>query len=515
MTLFDAYLVVDWSAESRPKRGADSIWYCLLERRRRGYAIRALENPATRAQALDEIRALLGRLADDGRRVLAGFDFPNAYPRGFARRAGFRGPAWRAVWDGIAGLVEDGEDNANNRFEVAAGLNRRISGSAFPFWGCPKGRVGPYLSARKVDRYAAEDLPERRLCEAYVPTTQPCWKLAYTGSVGSQALMGIPVQRALRRHPRLAERTRVWPFETGLGATGAENGAQVVLSEVYPSLAPLDLGQGEVKDARQVSAAARLFADRDEAGLLAHDLTGPAELQPSQRRLVEREEGWLLGAGTLDAAPAYDYIREPDAIYRESFARIRKETRLDHLPADIARVAVRLVHASAMPEIVDDLAYTANVVRAAKRALKCGAPVICDAEMVRHGVIRSRLPAANRVLCTLNHKRAAGLGKRRKTTRSAAAVDLWRPRLDGAVVAIGNAPTALFRLLEGLGQGWPKPAAILAFPVGFVGAAESKAALIEAGLGVPYLTLRGRRGGSALAAAAVNALGTRPGGARR
>ncbi len=513
MTLFDAYVVVDWSAESRPKQGADSIWYCLLQRGRRGYRISALENPATRLQALDEIQHLLGRLRAEGRRVLAGFDFPNAYPKGFAKRAGFRGPAWRAVWDGLAGLVEDGADNANNRFVVAAELNRRISGGAFPFWGCPKGRAEPYLSATKVDRYGPEKLAEHRLCEAYVPTTQPCWKLAYTGSVGSQALMGIPVQRALRDHPALADATRVWPFETGL--SGTDDGARVVLAEVYPSLAPLDLGRGEVKDQRQVSATARFFAERDAAGLLAQDLAGPADLGAGQRRLIEREEGWLLGAGTLHAAPRYDYLREPEAIYRESFTRIRKEAKLDSLPADIATVAVRLVHASAMADIVDELAFTPGAGRAARRALRAGAPILCDAEMVRHGIIRSRLPGDNSVLCTLNHKRTRALAERLKTTRSAAAVELWRPRLEGAVVAIGNAPTALFHLLERLHEGWPKPAAILAFPVGFVGARESKEALIEADLGIPYLTLRGRRGGSAMAAAAVNGLAVAPRRSRR
>lgn len=503
MPLFDAYLIVDWSAESRPKQGADSIWYCLLRRRGRRLKIEALQNPATRAQARAELTDLLTALARSGIRVLAGFDFPNAYPNGFARRAGFRGPPWRAVWDGLAELVEDAEDNRNNRFAVAAKLNEQISGGPFPFWGCHRARGGRYLATRKPQCYGSSGLGERRLCEAYVPRAQPCWKLAYVGSVGSQALLGIPVQRALRDHPALAARTRVWPFETGLGPPPAE--VPIVLAEVYPSLAPIELGEGAVKDQRQVSAAARFFAARDGDGLLAADLAGPEGLTPAERRLIEREEGWLLGAGTLTTV-RYAYVRDPAAIYRKSFARIRAAAKFDGLPAELVPVAERLVHASGLPGIVANLAWSPAVVRAARKALRSGAPVLCDGEMLRHGVIARRLPAANKLICTTGRRQVPGLARQFGTTRSAAAVELWRPHIEGAVVAIGNAPTALFHLLERLAAGWPKPAAILAFPVGFVGAAEAKAALIRANLGIPYLTLKGRLGGSAMAAAALNAI---------
>lgn len=204
--------------------------------------------------------------------------------------------------------------------------------------------------------------------------------------------------------------------------------------------------------------------------------------------------------------PPLRYERDPQAIYAESFATVRREARLDHLPSDIAEIAVRLVHACGMVEIADRLAYSPDVARAARAALAAGAPVLCDCEMAASGVIRSRLPADNPVLVTLNNaetpERAAEIGN----TRSAAAVEFWKPHLSGAVVAIGNAPTALFHLLELLDQGWPKPAAILGFPVGFVGAAESKAELARDPRGAPFLCLRGRRGGSALAAAGVNAI---------
>ena len=201
-----------------------------------------------------------------------------------------------------------------------------------------------------------------------------------------------------------------------------------------------------------------------------------------------------------------NYIRDPQEITRRSFEIVRAETDLSALPPEVGEIALRVVHACGMPEIAGDLAVAGDLAGAGRKALQRGAPVLADCEMVADGVTLARLPSGNRVLCTLNDARTPALAKTLGTTRSAAAVDLWGDDLGGAVVAIGNAPTALYRLLELLKEGAPAPAVILAFPVGFVGAAESKDALIGAGLKVPYLTLRGRRGGSAMAAAAVNAL---------
>jgi precorrin-8X/cobalt-precorrin-8 methylmutase len=201
-----------------------------------------------------------------------------------------------------------------------------------------------------------------------------------------------------------------------------------------------------------------------------------------------------------------EYLRDPAEITRRSFEIVRAEVDLAALPEALAAVAVRLVHACGMPDIVGELAWRPGVVEQARAALGSGAPVLADCRMVADGVTRERLPAENAINCTLDDPEVPALARHLGTTRSAAAVELWRDHLPGAVVAIGNAPTALYRLIELLAEGAPPPAAILAFPVGFVGAAESKQALIEAELGVPYLTLRGRRGGSALAAAAVNAL---------
>jgi precorrin-8X/cobalt-precorrin-8 methylmutase len=202
----------------------------------------------------------------------------------------------------------------------------------------------------------------------------------------------------------------------------------------------------------------------------------------------------------------FDYIRDANEIYRNSFEIIRSETNLNILPDDVAKVTVRLIHACGMTDIVNELGYSPTAVEAGRKALIASAPILCDCRMVAEGVTRNRLPKNNKVICTLNDPEVPQLAKRLRNTRSAAALELWRFHIEGAIVVIGNAPTALFRLLEMLDEGVPRPALILGFPVGFVGAAESKAALAADSRNVPFLTLHGRRGGSAIAAAAVNAL---------
>ncbi len=202
---------------------------------------------------------------------------------------------------------------------------------------------------------------------------------------------------------------------------------------------------------------------------------------------------------------AHAYIRDGAAIYERSFAIIRSEADLARFSPDQEKVAVRMIHACGMTDLADDIVFSKNFVDAAKAALRNGAPILCDANMVAHGVTRARLPAQNEVICTLADARTPALAAQLANTRSAAAMELWRDRLDGALVAIGNAPTALFRLLQMLDEGAPRPAAIIGVPVGFVGAAESKEAL-ALDKRVPFLIVRGRRGGSAIAAAAINAL---------
>ncbi|WP_137724219.1 precorrin-8X methylmutase [Prescottella subtropica] len=201
-----------------------------------------------------------------------------------------------------------------------------------------------------------------------------------------------------------------------------------------------------------------------------------------------------------------DYIRDGAEIYRQSFATIRAEADLTRFPADVSQAVVRMIHASGQVDLVDDIAFTDNVVADAREALRRGAPILCDAKMVAAGVTRKRLPRNNDVLCMLDDPRTPVLAKAIDNTRSAAALELWADKLDGAVVAIGNAPTALFHLLNMIEAGAPRPAAIVGGPVGFIGAVESKEALIAHSAELPYLVLRGRRGGSAITAAALNAI---------
>lgn len=200
------------------------------------------------------------------------------------------------------------------------------------------------------------------------------------------------------------------------------------------------------------------------------------------------------------------YLRDPDAIYTQSFATIRAEADLSSLPPELHAAAIRMIHACGMIDLADDIVGDPAVVAATRRALSRGAPVLCDCEMVRSGIIRRHLPETTELVLTLNDPAVPAIAKSLATTRSAAAVELWRPRLSGAVVLIGNAPTALFHLLDLVAAGGPRPAAIIAMPVGFVGAAESKALLASDRLSIPFLTVRGRRGGSAIASAAFNAI---------
>ena len=207
--MFDTFIMVDWSAANVPRIGRDSIWLC-----RRDIEGETLVNAPTRYAAKELIGQWLAAAGE--RRVLLGFDFPFGYPAGFAARLGLSGPPWRAVWDEIAALIEDDKENRNNRFDVAEALNRRVSGGGFPFWGCPKAPARAHLAGKHHRRHDSDGLAERRLVDLHIPSAQPCWKLLGAGSVGGQALTGIPVARALRDDPRWRDRTQVWPFETGL-----------------------------------------------------------------------------------------------------------------------------------------------------------------------------------------------------------------------------------------------------------------------------------------------------------
>lgn len=298
--LFDAYVIVDWSAASVPKTGRDSIWIVIAARDGPAGSIPAptLVNPATRAAATAWTAGRLADLLAGGRRVLVGVDFPLGYPRGTARRLGLSGPPWRATWDRLAEALEDAPDNRNNRFAVAADLNRRLTGGPAPFWGCPPGAVSSGLSMRRPPPAGLPaGLEEWRLTDRRARGVQPIWKLYTTGSVGSQALTGIPRLRAWRDDPRLSAHAAVWPFETGLTPPGPRSsGPPLVFAEVWPSLLKEAWrARHAVKDAGQVLALASHLAALDAVGDLAPLFAASADFTTGERAAVEAEEGWILG----------------------------------------------------------------------------------------------------------------------------------------------------------------------------------------------------------------------------
>ena len=290
MSSFDACIIVDWSANSRPKTGKDSVWWCIASRERGEIRNEAPVNSRTRSEAKTEIAARLTAMVEEGRSVLVGFDFPYAYPRGFAEALGLRGEPWRAIWDEISGLVRDDQRGfVNNRFEVAASLNGRLADRG-RFWGCPRSarRAGLEMTKRAM---RDGSLAEFRVTERRIPGPKSCWQLFYNGSVGSQALLGIPVLASLRDDPRLASASAVWPFETGATLPARIPGrARIVHAEVYPSSIAALPAPGEVKDAAQVRTLARHFLARDSAGALEADFAAPALYADAWP-----EEGWILG----------------------------------------------------------------------------------------------------------------------------------------------------------------------------------------------------------------------------
>jgi hypothetical protein len=283
--LFDHYVVVDWSAANQKKTGPDSIWIGHL-----GPGGESCENPDTRHRAKMILSEILSGAACRGDRVLIGFDFPFGYPSGFAARLRLEGPPWCAVWDEIARLTTDDERNRNKRFEVAAQLNERVSGSAFPFWGRPGRMQSAFLGAKHHKRHDTGGLKEKRLVDTWMVGAQPCWKLLGAGAVGGQVLTGIPVVRELRHDPRWIDHARIWPFETGLGL-GAE--ARIVFAEIWPSWWDVRCELGPPKDRAQVRTVAAILAKGDRDGELASWFAPPIEAAET-RRIID-EEAWALG----------------------------------------------------------------------------------------------------------------------------------------------------------------------------------------------------------------------------
>ena len=295
--LFSAYVIVDWSAASKPTTGADSIWIGVLKRDVRFRLAFESYNEATRTAAEARLNTILADLKKRSERALVGFDFPMGFPRGFAAAMKLKGDPWRAAWDELGKRVVDKPTNVNNRFNVAAQLNRLLTDGPFPFWGAPPKDVQTTLAATKPRAHEAGDLPEFRHADVAAKGAASIWKTYYNGSVGGQAIMGIPVVRRLK--DARGDAARIWPFETGFKALTEADlaGVDVVMAEVYPSMLKGAALPGEVKDQTQVRTTAEHFAKLDEANKLG-EVFGPAKGAAADVVLdAEREEGWILGAG--------------------------------------------------------------------------------------------------------------------------------------------------------------------------------------------------------------------------
>jgi len=303
MTLFDAYVIVDWSSSSVPKRGRDSIWVGRAERDGGRVTDTEPANPSTRAAAAALLEARLRDDAAAGRRVLVGFDFAYGHPHGFAFACGTVAGAdpWRANWDRLAASIEDDERNENNRFAVAADANERLGPGPGPFWGCPaRFETGTLRRTGCTYPFATPSGPaleRKRISERRLVGVQEVWKLFGNGSVGSQSLVGIPRVAALRDHAGLAPHSRVWPFETGFTSRPApEAGPFVLHAEIWPGIVPIDSSRDRVRDAAQVRTLARHFAALDDDGALGALFGPPDGLDAMQLGACVAEEGWILGA---------------------------------------------------------------------------------------------------------------------------------------------------------------------------------------------------------------------------
>jgi hypothetical protein len=294
--LFNAYVIVDWSAASKPTTGSDSIWIGVLKRDVRFRFAFESHNPPTRKAAETLIGAILDDRAKHRERTLLGFDFALGLPRGLAAGLSLPGDEpWSAVWTQIDRMVTDKADNTNNRFGVASEINRRLTGGPFPFWGCPPRDTLTTLQPRKTRAHGPGDIPEFRHAEQAVKGPASVWKLYYNGSVGGQTILGIPVARRLKQ--ARGERLKIWPFETGWKALSEADlaGVEVVMAEVYPSLINPAPVAGEVKDLTQVRSLAEHFYKLDEAGKLAAQFAPAKTVTPEVIADATREEGWILG----------------------------------------------------------------------------------------------------------------------------------------------------------------------------------------------------------------------------
>ncbi len=295
--LFNAYVIVDWSAASKRTTGSDSIWIGVLKRDVRFRFSFESHNPSTRKEAETLIGAILDDRAKHRERTFLGVDFNLGFPRGLAAGLALAGDEpWRAVWNQIDRMVTDKADNTNNRFGVASEINRRLTGGPFPFWGCPPRDTLTTLQPKKLRPHGPDDIPEFRHAELAAKGAQSVWKLYYNGSVGGQTILGIPMARRLKQ--TRGDRMKVWPFETGWKALSEADlaGVEVLLAEVYPSLFKPTPVAGEVKDLTQVRAVAEHLAKLDEANKLGSMFAPDKATAPDVIVDAQHEEGWILGA---------------------------------------------------------------------------------------------------------------------------------------------------------------------------------------------------------------------------
>ena len=294
--LFSAYVIVDWSAAAKPSTGADSVWIGVAKRDVRFRLTFESHNPATRAEAEKLLATILDDFKKRSERALVGFDFPLGFPRGFAKALNLAGEQpWRAVWDQLDKMVKDKADNTNNRFGVGSEINRRMTGGPFPFWGCPPKDALTTLQPKRTRAHGPDDLPEFRHADLAAKGAASIWKLYYNGSVGGQAILGIPAARRLKL--ARGEAVKVWPFETGFKTVTEADlaGVEVVVAEVYPSLYKAQPQPGEVKDQAQVRVTAEHFARLDETGKLGAAFTIGKTAAADVVLDAETEEGWILG----------------------------------------------------------------------------------------------------------------------------------------------------------------------------------------------------------------------------
>ena len=294
--LFSAYVIVDWSAAAKPSTGADSVWIGVAKRDLRFRLTFESFNPPTRAEAEKKLADILDDFKKRGERALVGFDFPLGFPRGFAKALNLTGEhPWRAVWDQLDKMVKDKADNTNNRFGVGSEINRRMTGGPFPFWGCPPKDALTTLQPKRTRAHGPDDLPEFRHADLAAKGAASIWKLYYNGSVGGQAILGIPAARRLKL--ARGEAVKIWPFETGFKTLTEADLAdvEVVVAEVYPSLYKAQPQPGEVKDQAQVRVTAEHFARLDETGKLGAAFTIGKTAAADVILDAETEEGWILG----------------------------------------------------------------------------------------------------------------------------------------------------------------------------------------------------------------------------